>query len=482
MLRRLLLAAMTALALTDGGAPEPRTLGPRTRAQFHALRSTARECAYMGRRFGGKSNIGCLKALAYCARYRNAIALVAREERSTMETTTLATLRNEIVSPEIWAWGWHDSKSILSLPNGSEIQVLGLDRPERILGTRYGFAFVDQAEQLSFDQFQIAKSSVTQPKMPWHQMLLAFNPEGPAHWAYHRYRPDLGDGDREDAKGDRFAEVYLVQPDDLMDMLTDSGRAILDSLEGVHRERLRLGRWVGLEGAVFERYDPAVHTVPRPAEFEAWGGYPPPDWPRYRGIDFGYDPDPYTCQWWADAPDGRRLLYRQDYMTRVGIDEQPARIAREEAQELASLRSAAERSGRSDLAPYLERLNVVNTYSDHDRGERALYASRGIGTAKAQKDIRAGIETLRSLMSVAQGRPRLQIVRGSLVERDPRLVEARRPTCVEEELPRYRWRTAKETREAGRTRDLPVDRDNHGIDAMRYVHHTREVYSAVGFA
>lgn len=479
MLRALLLLAM--LTAHTSAPAATRTYSPRTAAQATALRSSARECAYMGRRFGGKSNIGCLKAYAYCSRYAGARALVAREERASMESTTLLTLREEIIAPELWAWGWHESKSILRLPNRSEIHVLGLDRPERILGTRYGFAFVDQAEQLDWNQFQIVLSSCMQAGVPWHQLLLAFNPEGPGHWAYHRYRPDLGNGAREDARGKKFADVVLVNPDDLLDVLPSSAIEVFDSLEGVYRERLRLGRWVALEGSVYDGWDPAVHVIDPPAEFAAWGGYPPPDWQRWRGVDFGYEPDPYTCQWWADAPDGRRLLYRQDYRVRQDIDQQAARINAAEALEIETLRAAAETAGRTDLDDYLERLNVVATYSDHDRQERVLYGARGISTARAAKDIRAGIETVRSLMSTRAGRPALQVVRGSLMERDPVLAEKRRPTCLEEEVVRYRWRTSKENREAGRTRDLPVDQDNHGLDAMRYVHHSRAVYGVVGF-
>src|SRR5690606_39356142 len=59
----------------------------------------------------------------------------------------------------------------------------------------------------------------------------------------------------------------------------------------------------------------------------------------------------------------------------------------------------------------------------------------------------------------------LFFVRGALVERDPELEGARRPTCTVEEIPGYIWSRSRD----GREKDQPVKADDHGMDAMRYM-------------
>jgi hypothetical protein len=63
------------------------------------------------------------------------------------------------------------------------------------------------------------------------------------------------------------------------------------------------------------------------------------------------------------------------------------------------------------------------------------------------------------------GRPRLFFLRDSLVERDSRLVEARLPTCTEEEISGYVWPQGRDGRPQ---KEVPVKEFDHGLYAMRY--------------
>lgn len=479
---------VAAMALTLGTSLSPVTLTPRCGAQRTALVSLEREICYSGRKNGGKSWLACVKAYAYADRYPGARVLLCREERASMDDTTLPVLW-KIVPPDVKAACWKKADSRLALPNGSEVQVDGLDRPSRIQGSRYGFAACDQAEDLNEEQFEILNGSIGQAEMPFRQLMLLFNPSHTEHWAYKRYSPDMGDGVREVPGGNK-ARVIHVQPDDLMDLITDDYRRTLDGYSGVLRKRLRLGLWCNAEGQVFELWDPAVHVVDRatidrryPADpWSAWAGFPPPHWPRWFGIDFGYEPDPFACGWWAQAPEGTRYLYRQLCHLRRTIDEQAAQILALEAEELAALRECCPASRAQELRPYLARLNVCR-WSDHHRGERAMLAQRGIATSPADKDVLASIQTLQPLMKLPNeeeakrsGRywPILQIVKGSLAELDPLLRERRQPTCLEEEMGGYIWRTAREgSAGGGLSRQLPRQINDHCIDGMlRYVHHS----------
>lgn len=473
---------LVGVALAVATDAEQRTLCGQSGAQRAALNSLEPELLYSGRFFGGKSWMLCAKGFIYAAVYPGARVGICREERASMDATTLATMRDEIMPRQVWDVCWRESKSTIFLPNNSEIRFFGLDKPGRMLGSRYGFVGIDQAEQLDQNQFELVNSRVTQVGMPWHQTALAVNPEGDDHWIYRRYRPDKGDGLRQDAKGNPFAQVLLVQPDDLISYLSEGSVARLDRMEGVWRQRYRLGQWCSFEGAVFSSWDPSVRVIDTPAEWVIWNGYPPPDWPRYRGMDFGYD-DPFVFQWWAKQPGVERYFrYREIYKTGVTVEYHAARIMELEAAELAALRDAAKRLGaEADLAPYLESLNVEATWSDHHRGERESMAEHGVSSSPAIKDILAGIQTLLGLMDPREPERGIFLVKGALDEYDTRLAESNRPTCTEEEISGYRWRTKAGGDMTAQRPELPIDRNNHGIDAMRYVFHSQGRQAEIWF-
>lgn len=478
----LLAMALAAALSTEPPERERVELTPRTTAQIETFRALEPEVCYSGRRFGGKSWIGCLKAYVYACRYEGARVALCREERSTMDTSTLQTLREEIVPAAVWARFWNEGKSALILPNGSQINVFGLDKPERALGARYGLIVVDQAEQIDFEQFQIIASCCMQVGMPFHQVLLLFNPAHPQHWAYQRFQPDAGDGLRRDAEGRVFARVVHVTPEDLLEYLTDITRFRFDSYEGVFRLRYRLGLWVAFEGLVFRGFDPAVHVAKRPEEWARWGGNPPPSWPRQRGLDWGVN-NPSTCVWIATDPDGNDWVYRQWGRTGHIPSDVAAVVNRLEAEELTALRNGVETEDEARaLKPYLDTLNLEGSWSDHELGWRGELERNGVWTNAAEKDIHQCIAAIEFQLRVGlSGVPRLRICDDSLVEPDPTLVAERRPSCLQEEMVRYMRRDWKEG-QADSKRELPFDRDNHWIDSLGYVLNSRaEHHVKIGY-
>lgn len=390
-----------------------------------------------------------------------------------MEQSMLVTMRDEILGPELYAALYKGPpEDGLIFPNGSRIAFRGLDQPRRIQGMRYGFAGCDQAEELAEEQFTILDAGCTQVGMPWTQTFLAFNPDGPSHWAYLRYRPDDGDGPRYWADGAHFADVVHVKHDDGLHILTPQQLAKLDRMTGVAAQRLRFGKWVHFEGLVFDSFDPSFHVKHAPAEWTQWDGLPPPTWPRYRGIDFGFV-HPWACVWIAQAPAGSLGVYRYALRTKLTPGDQIGMILEAEQDELRRLRHAADPDWARANEVYLSSLNLVGSWSDHDASLRAEYASRGVWTQLAKKDD-GGIETLRELLDPryvdAAGYPQLWIMEGAQMGGpDPLLVEAKKPASLQEEFARYRWETRKMAGGDRRTKDKPEKIDDDAIDALRYL-------------
>jgi phage terminase large subunit len=106
---------------------------------------------------------------------------------------------------------------------------------------------------------------------------------------------------------------------------------------------------------------------------------------------------------------------------------------------------------------------------DHDAEDRAtLEKHLGLSTSAAKKTVSDGIQAVQSRLKPAgDGRPRLFVVRDALVERDEALDEATLPLCSTDEVGGYVW--AVKPGNAGGLKEEPLKKDDHGMDALRYM-------------
>lgn len=256
----------------------------------------------------------------------------------------------------------------------------------------------------------------------WRQILLTTNPDIPTHWI----NQDL-------IAGGQAAVYYSGARDNPHNPAVYL--SILGRLTGVLYQRLALGRWVQAEGVVYEEWDAAVNLIdPFPI---------PASWKRYRVVDFGYT-NPFVCLWFAEDPDGRLYLYREIYMTQ--------RLVEDHARQILEL------SGRE---------RIEYTLADHDAEDRATLERHGISTIPAVKDVSPGIQAVKQrLIRAGDGKPRLFIMRGVLVEEDEKLKAARKPLCTQDEVVAYAWQKSTDGKPV---KEQPVKLDDHGMDATRYM-------------
>jgi phage terminase large subunit len=479
-------------------------------AQERFLISKAPELLYSGHRGSSKSRTICEKADLLCRSVPGAKIVLSRKKREHMGKTTLATLLNETISPSHRDWGWApsaDGGSTLYYPNGSEILCAGLDNPGRMLSGEFMANFTDQGEELEEDEFLAIGGSLRQRvdkhgnEIPFHQNGIACNPDGPGHFLFKRFRPDLAGHSanfvtRSDEPtpilsgetlpaGRILREVIVAGLSDNMENLPVEYQAWLASLTGRYRERFVLGLWVAFDGYVYDCFDPRIHVLPRPQEWNAWGGYPPPSWKRYRGIDFGFT-NPFVFQWWARSPEGVWWLYREIYHSHRFIKQHRETIRAYESEELAALNAGIERHNeRSNAWPKrdpLKRLSWANTVADTENAEnRALLDELGIPSNPAIKEVEPGIQTVYELLAPKLDpetnvtRARLYLCEDARREIDPVLIEAGKPTCTAEEFPLYQRARRKATDRDSSAAEAPRKGEDHGLDAARYVVHSARV-------
>jgi len=492
-----LFALLTALTLTtaslNGAAvSDARVYEPNSYAQEQYLRSTAPTRVFSSRVRRGKSWVGCLSEHAKCIALPGIVCAITRLERVSMDNTTLDTLKTKIVPMQVWNRGWSESKSVLLYPpvkcddgqvRQSRIHIFGWLDPSRVLSAEFGSIMIDQAEQLDRRHFTFAQTRLSQND-PWlsarasklglgmPQLSLICNPEDDEHWIAQEFDPELGMRVERYEDGREKYEIILSGFHDNEANLPPGYHERLESLRGtVYYDRLVLGKWARAEGSVFPMWEPQRHVIDKPATWEKWGGYPPPTWPRYRGIDFGFR-NAFVCLWVAESPDGVRYVYRQWAATEMLVEDHARKLLELEADELAVLRDCCSPQEAEDLGAYLSGLYVRASYADHDAEDAATLARHGVRTAPARKGIHNAIQTIAGALN----RGELFVIAGSNVFSDPREVAEKRPTSLEREIGAYRWTKQSETRTNPKDgpREMPIDANNHRIDALGYVLYTLE--------
>lgn len=368
--------------------------------------------------------------------------LIVRKTQVSLTSSGLVTFKKFVV-PELvkagvveWYGGSRDEAAAYRYQNGSRIEVGGMDKSTKIMSTEYDVIYVQEATELTIDDWESLSTRLRSGVVSFQQLIADCNPAEDTHWLKKRC----------DAGLTRMLHSRHEDNPTLFNRdgtLTETGAAYigrLDKLTGVRKRRLRDGEWSSAEGVIYEEWDSAAHLVdPFPI---------PDDWPRYWVVDFGFT-NPFVWQSWAEDPDGRLYLYREWYRTQMLVEDH-ARIM------LATVTHDDEWREPRPAA-------IV---ADHDAEGRATlerYLSQRV--TPARKAVMDGIQAVKARLAPAgDDRPRVFVLRDSLMERDPDLVEAAKPTCLYEEVGAYTW---KETR--GLIKEEPVKEDDHAMDCLRYM-------------
>ena len=408
-------------------------------ADLHSYRGD-KDVALVGPAGTGKS-FGALYLInKLCQENAGLRVLIARKTRTSLSNTGLVTFERNVLGlkhPLVVNGPQRRNRQVYSYSNGSEIDIGGLDPNHigKILSAEYDIVLIIQAEEITESDYETLTTRLRSGVLPCQFIILDVNPASKNHWIKKRI---------DEGKLVHLQSTHKDNPqlwNSLLNDWTERGKRYIErlmQLTGVRLKRLGLGIWASAEGAVYPDYDANVHLIDR---FEI-----PASWPRIISIDFGYT-NPLCVQWWALSPDGRMFRYREIYQTQ--------RLVEDVSPEIISLSNGE---------------NIIAVVCDWDAEDRATLVKHGINNVKAIKHIRLGIEAvamrLRSDGSNVQYNCRLYLMRDSLISADERLVDDHKPTCTEEEIEGYEW--PKDDNSGKLVKEVPIDRDNHGCDAMRY--------------
>lgn len=387
----------------------------------------------------GKTFAALYKIHLLLLMYPGARALVARKTSTALSGSAMVTFREDILRAEegvVYFGGNRIKPAAFHYPNGSELVINGLDKPEKVKSTAFDIALINEATECAIEDIEFVRSRLRHGKLPYHQLIMDVNPDAPTHWlnqrmyegsttrlvSRHQDNPRYFDPTRNDwtPEGHNYIEVVLA------------------GLTGVRLARLRYGIWAAADGTIYEQdYSRARNVVKR---------FPiPASWSRWMTLDFGFV-NPFVCKWYAEDPDGRYYCYREIYMTH--------RLVEEHAKHIKQLSKWGQDGG--DPLPRA-------IYADHDaEGRETFHKHAGLITMPARKAVVEGIQAMAArLRPAGDGKPRLMYFEDCLVERDPELVKSKRPVCTVEEFDSYVWKPG--------TKDEPLKENDHGMDSCRYL-------------
>ncbi len=221
----------------------------------------------------GKSRVLCEKAWKIARRYPGVTIALFRKAQNSIAATTERTFQRDVVDYRYLAAGHegrNKSEHWWGLANGSRIYFLGLDPdpvtgvPSKVGSLDLGWAGVDEAVELTEEDWIMLLGRLRDPRMPWHQLAAATNPGPPKHWLRLRMLADPEHRLMLSIKANKFlTPEYVAMLHNLPD--TAAGR------------RLGRGEWSAAEGVIWHLPDDQVRE-PETRDFKRVVG----------GVDWGF--------------------------------------------------------------------------------------------------------------------------------------------------------------------------------------------------
>lgn len=280
-----------------------------TQKQF--LEDTHRFIAFGGARGGGKSWAVRVKAVLLALKYPGIKIMIVRKTYPELRANHITPLKELVGKTAVFK---ETAKEFL-FKNGSVIK-LGYCRNikdlDRYQGTEVDVLFLDEATQLTEEQYDRFKACVRGVNGFPKRVYLTCNPGGVGHAFVKRLFIDRAYKTGENPDDYVFYKSLVTDNAALMENDPDYIKR-LEALPPKLRKAWLNGDWDIFDGQFFEEFrdDPSHYNdrrfthVIEPFEI-------PDGWNIVRSFDFGFA-KPFSCDWWAIDYDGRAYLILQLY-------------------------------------------------------------------------------------------------------------------------------------------------------------------------
>jgi PBSX family phage terminase large subunit len=359
----------------------------------------------------GKTLAACWKLHHTALRVPGVRLLMVRKVLEDLKAGALATYTNQI-KPQydnVRAFGGNRFyPGEFRYDNGSVIQVVGMDKPGKVMSAEYDQIYVNEATELTEEDWESLKSRLRNGALSYQQLIGDCNPAGPRHWL--RVRCDKGLTRYIQTTHKDNPAYWDEGRQDWTPMGLSYVQETLAGLTGIRRKRLFEGVWVAAEGVVYPDFD--FQTNVKVVDCTGWR--------TILGGDIGAR-NPTALLTIRRSGDGRTHIERERYQRNMGADDITDAICEE-----------MDRSGVE--VGWLD--PSAKAYID-------ACVLRGYNVKGANNDVKHGIGVVTTAFA------------------DGLTVD---PACVNTiaEFESYAWQ------EGATEKDAPIKQNDHAMDGIRY--------------
>jgi hypothetical protein len=328
---------------------------------------------------------------------------------------------------------WDKVQRVLRFKNGSWIQFFSNDQDL----DKFGGAALHRVVYDEEPRADIRRESLMRLIDYGGEELFGMTPLNGMSWTYDEVYEPWERGELVDGR------VVVVDMDDNPHLDRTTMQRVLAGLSDEERQARKSGRFVAFAGLIYPEFSTKVHV--RPAIQEV-----PPGVEVFCGIDPGIRHMCAVVYAYLDHEDTMVVF------DEIGLQGATVREVCREIQ-LRNLRWGTKKPD-GKIIPLLPRWYVIdpasrNRANQTGRSDQQEFADNGVYTIPGQNDVRAGINRVKERLQASP---------------DAKLVVTANCSELLSEFKKYRW-----TRENGRSeneaRDVPVKKDDHLLDALRYV-------------
>ena len=348
--------------------------------------------------------------------------------------------------------------SSITLKNGSNLAMKSADSGQsKFMGAELEFCGVD--EEVTGDVVEECRARLLRKRGLFYASLTPLKREP---WVVNLQRE----------RGTRTVRASMTEAAEAGLLDADAVRRYLDGLSDRQRAVRDRGEHVAIEGLVYPEFSETTHVL-RPVTEKGstllryYDGDPlrdrvypwplPRSWRRFAAIDFGYA-NPTAVVLLAQDPDRGTLIGERCYYA-------------------PWIRASVWGSLLGQVLPPL----TGHLVADHDRQEREELRAVGVETVPARKDIIRGIEAVERRLATRYG----EALPGLVLVEDENLRHRVTGRCdcrpLVDELLGYRYPPAPKRVDGPSRGDLPLKRDDHAVDSLRYVISAIDGYAAAEF-
>ena len=258
---------------------------------------------YGGAKGGGKSKGLQLIMLYRRYKYPGSHGVIFRRTYPELEGNHIRPLFEAY--PQLKEY-WHESKKLLSLPNGSTLQFCHCSNETDVdlyQGREFHDLAIDEAGQWTEGMFRkLLGSNRSSKENIKPRTILTGNPGGIGHGWLKRIFIEKRFNERERPQDYAFIQALVDDNEALMASDPDYIHRLESEPNEALRKAFRFGDWNVFAGQFFQEISKDVHFI---TPFDI-----PRHWNRFGAYDFGFN-HPAAFGWFANDEDGNTYLYRE---------------------------------------------------------------------------------------------------------------------------------------------------------------------------